>query len=270
MNHVLRFRQIARQLLCSGLLICFALSTTSLQAQDFNQVIKAVAADRAASDYFGSSVAISGDYAIVGAYKDDLSTPAPPVLTDAGSAYIFERTDCGNWAQVQKIVASDGAAGDNFGYSVAISGNYAIVGADEKDQDALITNSGAAYIFERAINGNWSQIQKIVAPVRHTGDHFGYSVAISGSYVLVGSPYDDGSNGSVNAGSVDIFERGSNGTWTAVQEIEQLSFVDTENANFGNSVAVSGNYAVVEAYLSDYQINFPDGQYYDQAGPLLS
>ena len=94
---------------------------------------KITAADGAAGDLFGESVSISGDYAIVGAKGDD----------GTGSAYVFKRTGT-SWAQEAKLLASDGAAGDLFGWSVSISGDYAVVGAFGDDDNG--TNSGSAYV----------------------------------------------------------------------------------------------------------------------------
>ncbi|MEZ4825087.1 MAG: FG-GAP repeat protein [Bacteroidia bacterium] len=122
----------------------------SAQAQNWSEIIKVTASDRESEDRFGYSVAISGDYAIVGAYEEDEDASGGNTLDVAGSAYIF-LNQAGTWTQVQKIVASDREAGDRFGYSVAISGDYAVVGAYNEDEDALggnsQTNAGSAYIF---------------------------------------------------------------------------------------------------------------------------
>ena len=112
---------------------------------------KIVASDRQVTDYFGYSVAIDGNYAIVGAYLEYHDASGANVITNAGSAYIFERTN-GSWSQKQKIVASDRQATDYFGRSVAIDGNYAIVGAYAEDHDVNggneVVGAGSAYIFE--------------------------------------------------------------------------------------------------------------------------
>ncbi|MHC4529104.1 MAG: Ig-like domain-containing protein, partial [Planctomycetota bacterium] len=109
--------------------------------------------DGGSSDYFGGSVSISGDYAVVGAYCDDDNG------TSSGSAYIF-RFDASSWAPYQKLLASDGAAYDYFGYSVSISGDYAIVGAQEDNDNG--SDSGSAYIFKRDVTG-WIQKAKLTA-----------------------------------------------------------------------------------------------------------
>ena len=144
------------------------------------------ASDVALGDDFGRNVAIDGDYAIVGAYLDDDGS------SNSGSAYIFKRNGT-EWSQEDKIVASDAAANDNFGISVAISGDYAIVGVPYDDDGG--SASGSAYIFKR--NGTeWSQEDKIVASDDAQNDYFGISVAISGDYAIEGGTYDDdgGSN----------------------------------------------------------------------------
>ena len=99
---------------------------------------KILASDGAVSDEFGQSVAISGDYAIVGALGDDDNG------SGSGSAYVFRSTGTNTWDSGTKIVASDGAENDYFGYSVAISGDYAIVGAYLDDDNG--SGSGSAYI----------------------------------------------------------------------------------------------------------------------------
>ena len=122
----------------------------SLNAQNWDQIIKGVASDRADNDNFGYSVAISGDYAIVGAYQQDQDASGSSFMSNSGSAYIFKLTGS-TWAQQQKILASDRAGDDYFGYSVAISGDYAIVGANWEDEDAsggaTTPNAGSAYFF---------------------------------------------------------------------------------------------------------------------------
>jgi hypothetical protein len=175
----------------------------------WSQKQKIVASDRASTDYFGISVSISGNYAIVGALNEDQDANGDNTLSNTGSAYIFERNTNGTWNETQKIVASDRGSTDNFGISVSISGNYAIVGALNEDQDAngdnTLSNTGSAYIFERNTNGTWNETQKIVASDRGAGDKFGNSVAISGNYAIVGAHYED-PDGSGNAGSAYIFE----------------------------------------------------------------
>jgi hypothetical protein len=106
----------------------------------WTQQQKIVASDRAAGDRFGSSVAMNGDHAIVGAHLQDGDAANGDLASNAGAAYTFAR-DGATWTQQQKIVASDRAADDQFGTSVAISGDHAIVGALGEDEDALGGNT---------------------------------------------------------------------------------------------------------------------------------
>ena len=180
---------------------------------NWTQAQKLTASDRAAFDYFGHSVSISGDYAIVGAYGESEDASGANYQDAAGSAYIFERDGSGNWTQAQKLTASDRAAFDWFGYFVSISGDYAIVGAYAEDEDASGANTqslaGFAYIFERDGLGNWTQAQKLTASDRAAGDWFGSSVSISGDYAIVGANREDedasGANTQTAAGSAYIF-----------------------------------------------------------------
>jgi hypothetical protein len=165
----------------------------------FIETKKLTAGDGTAEDYFGSSVSISGNTAIVGAPGDDDNG------TESGSAYIFSRNQGGtdNWGEVQKLLASDGAAGDYFGWSLSISGNMAIVGAPIDDDNG--GDSGSAYIFSRNQGGtdNWGEVQKLLASDGAAYDYFGHSVSISGNTAIVGAVGDD-DNGDYS-GSAYIF-----------------------------------------------------------------
>jgi hypothetical protein len=201
----------------------------------WNAGVRLVASDGAANDWFGNSVAIAedGNTALVGAPRDGNYT---------GSAYIFTHSG-GTWNAGVKIVASDGAVFERFGYSVAISGdgNTAIAGAYGDD-----TGQGSAYIFTYS-DGTWDAGVKLVHPQPADNDYFGRGVAISGNgnTVIVGAPQDD-----TNAGSAYIFTR-SSGTWNA-----GVRLVASDGATqdyFGQSVAISsdGNIALVGAYNED-------------------
>ncbi|MFT5348752.1 MAG: hypothetical protein ACI9M3_001793, partial [Bacteroidia bacterium] len=155
---------------------------------NWGQIKKIVASNRAANDNFGYSVAIAGDYIVVGAYLEDEDASNGTTLSAAGSAFVFKKDQGGtnNWGQIKKIVASDRAAIDWFGWSVAIAGDYIVVGAHKEDEDAsggnTLSEAGSAYVFQKDTGGtdNWGQIQKIVASDREANDRFGNSVAIAG------------------------------------------------------------------------------------------
>ncbi len=203
---------------------------------NWNQQAKLVASDGAVDDFFGRSVSICPDYAIIGAYGDDDNG------NTSGSAYIFVRNDT-IWSQQAKLLASDGAPGDVFGGSVSISGDYAIIGAyydDDKGND-----SGAAYIFKRE-GTTWYQQAKLLAPDGAEGDNFGYCVSISGDYAVIGAYYDD-DNGS-DSGSAYIFKREGT-TWT--QQAKLLASDGAADDYFGYSVSIISEYVVVGSVFDD-------------------
>ncbi len=146
--------------------------TATTQAAPFDTETKITAADAAADDWFGRSVAISGNTALVGARRDDDGG------SDSGSAYLF---DVNTGSQLAKLTASDAAEGDRFGFSVAISGNTALVGARRDDDGGF--DSGSAYLFD-VTTGN--QIAKLTADDAEAEDWLGSSVAINGNTALVG------------------------------------------------------------------------------------
>jgi len=142
---------------------------------------KFTASDGVTDDRFGTSVSISGDYVVVGANEDDDNG------YNAGSAYIF-RHEGADWVEETKLTASDGGAYDNFGTSVSISGDYAIVGASGDNDNG--SHSGSAYVFRRE-GSDWVEETKLTASDGDYDDYFGTSVSISGVYAIVGAPYDD-------------------------------------------------------------------------------
>jgi hypothetical protein len=148
----------------------------------WTQQTKLTAADAAASNSFGFSVAFSGDTAIVGAqsgYNDAGSY--------SGSAYVFTHSGT-TWTQQAKLTAADGAAGDRFGASVALSGDTAIVGAWQDDDAG--SYSGSAYVFSR-LGTTWTQQAKLTAADAAPFDWFGGSVAIDGDTAIVGAVRHD-------------------------------------------------------------------------------
>lgn len=163
----------------------------------WTQVAKLTAADGASDDYFGNSVALLGDTALVGAHYADHHG------TNSGSAYVFQ--SAGDvWTQAAEVTAQDGAEYDNFGGSVALSGDMALVGADNDDDNG--SNSGSAYVFERDSGGpdNWGQVAKLTADDGAQGDEFGSSVALEGDRALVGASFDDVNE--TDSGSAYVFD----------------------------------------------------------------
>ncbi|KYK27608.1 hypothetical protein AYK20_02450 [Thermoplasmatales archaeon SG8-52-1] len=181
---------------------------------------KLVSSDSDVGDYFGCSVAIDGNYAIVGAFGDDGGT---------GSAYVFNRSGT-NWVEEYKLVSSNGEVGDFFGCSVAIDGNYAIVGAYGDDN-----NTGAVYVYNNSV-GVWIEEIKLIAPDFETGDYFGSSVSIDGNFVIVGAYGDDDYSGSAYILEVCCY-------WKWREKVNSSSGLPY----FGWSVGINGNYAIVGA-----------------------
>ena len=218
-----------------AVIVCFAFAGLVRAGTPWPQRQKLLASDGAAGDYFGWSVSISGDLAIVGAYDDDDKG------SDSGSAYIF-RWDGASWVQQQKLTASDGNAGDNFGYSVSISDDYAIVGAYGDDVNG--TDSGSAYIF-RWDGTSWVQQAKLTASDGAYLDYFGISVSISGNLAIVGA-YDDDDKGT-DSGSAYIFR------WDGTSWVQQKLIAADGAAYdyFGWSVSIGGDYAIVGAIYDD-------------------
>lgn len=106
---------------------------------DWSQQAKLIAADTAAYDYLGYAVAVRGDTAVIGAHGND------EAAAGAGAVYVFHR-ELGSWTEAQQLMASDAAADDNFGHSVALSSDTIAVGAPGVDVDG-VDRVGAAYFF---------------------------------------------------------------------------------------------------------------------------
>jgi cysteine-rich repeat protein len=206
------------------------------------------------SDTFGHSVSISGDYAVVGKPGDTGYT---------GSAYIFYKDPVLGWTQQKKLTASDGAAGDNFGYSVSISGTTVIVGAGGDDIGGN-NNQGSAYIFSKDKGGadNWGQVTKITAGDGAESDSFGSFVSISGDYAVAGAPYHNAS-----IGSAYIFYKDQDGpdNWGQIKELTASDGVAGDD--FGQSVSISGTNVIVGAYRANSDQGAAYIFYKDQGGP---
>lgn len=229
--------------------------------------------------FFGASVAIDGDTALVGAYKDDNAR------WDAGAVYVFTRDPVtGTWSEQAKLTASDARIGDSFGYSVAINGDTAIIGAhgddypifetpwydDEDFFSTSYTNSGSAYVFTRdPATGTWSQQAKLIASDLGLYDHFGFSVSVNGDTAIIGTPgksNNAGGHSSLSSfftyspiamapplprsghyyGVAYIFTRNpTTGTWS---EQAKLTASDAaRNNEFGNAVSINGNTVLIGA-----------------------
>jgi hypothetical protein len=206
---------------------------------DWTEPQELVAPDGAPGDFFGISVAIAGDTAVVGARLDD--TVAGP---NAGSVSVFVRSGT-TWTLRQQLFASDGSAGDAFGTSVSLSADTLVVGAPVADTVGGV-DAGAVYVFVRT-GANWTEQQKIIPSDARTLQDFGYATSLSGDTMVVGAPSDDLGE-RYNAGSAYVFVR-SRGTWAERQKL--LARDGAQGDHFGFSVSVSGDTAVAGAFSAD-------------------
>ena len=209
-------------------------------------------------DLFGHSVAISGNYAIVGAYGEhDAGGIA------SGKAYIYNTTTGTLLHTLDNPNAFGTSENDFFGWSVAISGNRAIVGAYQEDETEGFSsgnNSGKAYIFDVTTGNLLHTLDNPNAFGTSDFDRFGYSVAISGNYAIVGAYQEDDAD-NIASGKAYIFD---------VVTGNLLHTLDNPNAyniiaggdNFGDAVAISGNYAIVSAVFEDDAGGLASGKAY--------
>ena len=215
---------------------------------EWSQQQTLVASDGAANDAFGSSVSLSGDTAVIGASGKN---------SGHGAAYVFVRTG-GVWSQQQELTASDAAAGDNFGWSVSLSGNTAVIGASGKSQYV-----GAAYVFALS-GGTWIEQQKLTASDGALGDKLGSAVSLSAGTVIVGAVGKSNSTGAAY-----VFAQSG----TAFAQRQKLTASDGAPGDwFGGSVSLNGNTALIGAWAKTIDSQAKQGAAYlfVQSGGLWS
>lgn len=188
--------------------------------------------DKKTEQNFSYSIAISGDCLIVGDPLDNSKKKW------AGSAYIFRRTG-DSWVQEAKIQATAPKAMAHFGESVAISGNYVVVGAPNEAGNHK--QEGAVYIFKKT-GDTWKQHNRFESPTKKERDNFGQSVSISGNYAAVGA------SEKVGKGVVYVLKK-TDDAWA--QETTLLPKNNTRCEMFGSSVKIDGNYIVVSDPTED-------------------
>lgn len=224
----------------------------------WTQQQKLTANDGGAGKFFGRSIALSGDTVVVGDSIDQIGSNF-----DQGSAYVFIRTGT-TWTQQQKLTADDGSEGDQFGLSVALSGDTLVVGAPDDDIGGKF-DVGSAYIFVRS-DEIWRRQQKITADDGEMVDFFGSAVALSGNTVVVGAEDDElGKDlGNLGQGSAYVFTH-SIAVWNQRQKLiaEDGDAVD----RFGSAVAIGGDTIVVGAPLDDIDANRDQGSAYVFVNP---
>jgi len=193
----------------------------------------------AAMDRFGISVSISGNYLAVGADSDDAG------VADAGIAYVYDLTSGTPTTPVFTLNNPSPTASDRYGFNVAISGNYVAVGAYQDDQSA--TDSGSVYVFDLGSATPTVPFASIANPTPFPTDFFGYTVALSGKYMVAGAYQDD--NGAMNAGSAYAYDVSSATPSFVIATFSNPTPAATDN--YGKAVAVSGTLVAIGADLDD-------------------
>lgn len=213
---------------------------------------KLKASDPGVDDFFGFSVGISGDLAVIGAWQNNERA------TGAGAAYVFRRVGT-TWKQEAKLLAKDGTAFDEFGYAVGISGDTVVVGA--RQDDARGEGAGSAYVFHHR-GTTWVQDTKLYAAAAHPTDQFGWSVAIHGGTIAIGAVHDD--EAADNAGAVYVYQR-AGAAWTPDSKLMARGAHPADE--FGYSVALSDRRLIVGAYHNDTAAQDAGAAYIYEHGP---
>ena len=236
---------------------------------EWNQVKKLVAPDRDAGAMFGVAVSIHYGNVLVGAWQDSKDVNGENDVYDAGSAYFYHKNESGYWQFQQKVVASDRTTWDNFGAYLSIFENTAIVGAYNKELDGNDTlhSAGSAYIFEKIVDGNWEEVQILVASDRAEGDMFGSAISINNNLALVGAFASNiiiEEDTLIDAGAAYLFERNGNGNWNQTKKF--VSIDGDYRGEFGNAVAVNADHLIIGAWREDEFSD--DGKFFLEAGSV--
>jgi trimeric autotransporter adhesin len=244
------------------------------------------ASNTGVDDYFGYSVAVSGDTVVVGAKNEDSAATgvngnqSDNSATNSGAAYVFVRSGT-TWSQQAYLKASNTGAGDIFGSSVAVSGDTVVIGAafeasaatgvNGSQSDNSAAQSGAAYVFVRT-GTSWSQQAYLKASNTGANDTFGYSVAVSGDTVVVGASAEDSAATGVNGNQSDNSANSSGAAYVFVRSgttWSQQAYLKASNTGagdrFGTSVAVSGDTVVIGADGEDSNATGVNGNQSDNS-----
>lgn len=199
-------------------------------ADSWGQQAKLKAKDIQKNAYFGWSGDLSGDYAIVGAYKFDA-----PGVTDAGAAYIFKRNGT-NWEEQVKLVPTNTQSDDLVGYDVAIAGDYAVISAPNAVVDG-VSRAGKVYVYKKNASDTWELNTSLTAPNPTVNETFGHKVAIEGKRLIISS------KGNQNRkGRVFVFTL-ANKEWGIAKELTKTTPVAEDN--YGVSVALRGERTLI-------------------------
>lgn len=224
---------------------------------NWGQIKKIVASDRASKDNFGAALAIYQDYLVIGAPLKGLGT-----LASSGEVYILKKDEGGtdNWGELKKINAPMRAKDDNFGARIALHGDQVLISAYKRKIFGVLTEGGEAYLFEKEEGGmdNWGVKKTFRASDAAANDNYGYSVAFNGAYAIIGAYNEDplvGGNNLENAGAAYIYKKDEGGTdqWGAIKKITTADA--TADDNFGSSAAISGQDILISAFAENEDVN---------------
>lgn len=226
----------------------------------YEELQKLEASDGEDTDEFGTAVAISGDYVVIGAEGHRFDENGQNLLDDAGAAYMFKRnSSSGLYEEESKVVAAHRQSFARFGFRVGISGNQAVVGTTDDDFDQNGGNSlpgaGSAHVFARNQDGDWELVVKLVASDRKEFVFFGREVAMDGDLIAVGSTFDytdaAGNNLPAQSGSVYVFQEINPGQW---EEIQKLTAQNSNGGQwFGYQLNIDQERLLISAVTKDIQ-----------------
>ncbi|MCF8373233.1 MAG: T9SS type A sorting domain-containing protein [Bacteroidales bacterium] len=217
----------------SGATYIFNYNATS---QLWEQAQMLMASNGNPNDEFGTSLSVSGEWLFIGASKNDT------LGNNSGLVYVFKYNSTSLlWEEQQKIAASDGTIADEFGWTLSVDGNKAVVGAP------VNSSEGGAYFFAWFPGqGIWQQVQKIQASDGYSGDKFGWSVSLSGDNLIIGSYKEDANGASAGAAYRFNFALGVFGNQQKI-----LAYDGSEGDEFGGAVAIHNETALVGAAKND-------------------
>jgi hypothetical protein len=248
-----RLRLLSTVILFSTLFFSVTLLRAATPPVSLIQLAELTPSARASNDWFGISIAVSGNTVVVGDFDANIE--------NYGAVYVYVKPASGwaNMTQVAKLTSSDN--GEGFGISVAITGNVIVVGAANtsnfsksilnRPTSVPAAGPGSAYVFVKPASGwkDMTETAKLTASDGQPGDAFGDSVSISGPTIAVGAFFAPDSSGNSFAGKAYVFVRPTSGWSGNLNETAKLTASDSQLLNYmGASIAVSGNTLVAGAY----------------------
>jgi hypothetical protein len=260
----------ANSLKDAGAVYIFERNAQGLYVQ--SQII--AANQRIENGKFGSSLALFNNTLVVGAAGFSTNQNEQDTLEDAGAAYVFNKNQTGEWQFAQKLVPNVRYPKVRFGFACALSGNNLLIGSpfDYKatPQSDSLFDAGSAYHYYSLDNDSFEFREKVIPFDRHSGAQFGYSLAISGSFSLIGSPGNtyspSGGQSLAQSGALHSFlSSGNNLNFQGKVVSSDIGLNDW----FGHTVSISGNRAVTSS-PNDRRFNYTDSVYENRLGAIYT